>query len=127
MKFISELLQFAFSAICLGNGLLLLAIAFDKALRNRKEMLIIGGLCLADLSFGLGTLLTNIYRVAIILTGQQFSQSSAWSCMLMPQFFLAYIGAQWTAVIFLLNFYLLVAKQSRQHRDTVKVEMLGGT
>uniref|UniRef100_A0A914XNH3 G-protein coupled receptors family 1 profile domain-containing protein n=1 Tax=Plectus sambesii TaxID=2011161 RepID=A0A914XNH3_9BILA len=71
----------------------------EKSLRIRKEMLIVAGLCFADNCFGFGTLLTNIYRIALIVTGLHSTPTTAWKCVLLPHIFLNNIGAQMTAVM----------------------------
>ena len=85
--------------ICAGNGLLFLAIVTKKSLRKRKEMLVVSGLCAADFIYGLGTMLLNIYRLIIIISGEQFSPSTAWECVTMPHVFMAKIGGQLTATM----------------------------
>ena len=57
-------------------------------------MLVVSGLCAADFIYGLGTMLLNIYRLIIIISGEQFSPSTAWECVTMPHVFMAKIGGQ---------------------------------
>uniref|UniRef100_A0A914UKT7 G-protein coupled receptors family 1 profile domain-containing protein n=1 Tax=Plectus sambesii TaxID=2011161 RepID=A0A914UKT7_9BILA len=62
-------------------------------------MLVVAGLCAADLIYGMGTLLLNAYRVAIIILGLHTYPATAWKCVTMPHIFMAKIGGQLTAMM----------------------------
>ncbi|KAK0405765.1 hypothetical protein QR680_018185 [Steinernema hermaphroditum] len=87
------------SAIVLINLAVICVIFCPHLLRDRKALVLLGGLCISDTVNALAYLMAGIYRLLVLKSGEGYVNVSRYDCFVQPHNIMFYIGYQLTSIM----------------------------